>query len=326
MSREVRCSICGGKAVAVIHYARLRLCRKHFMEFIERKVERAIRRYRLISNGQRVLAAVSGGKDSSTLLAVLSKLSSKLGFEVIALHINLGIGEYSEKSLRFVRDLARVLGARLVVIDVKEAIGYSIPELAARLRRPICSVCGLVKRYVINAAAIEARADVVALGHNLDDLVAYVLKEFLSQNLQQITKLGPKTESIDGLAVGRVRPLYEVLEKESLIYALVSKVPFIPDECPHVRLSALEFKIKDLMNKLDSEFPGIKISLARRLAKNLGYYPTPEQEVRKCDACRLLASTDLCSFCKATKRVAGSPKGADVREYIRGKLKEAGIL
>ncbi len=326
MSQGARCSICGRKAVAVIHYARLRLCREHFIEFIERKVERAIKRYGLIGKGQRVLAAVSGGKDSSTLLTVLSKLSTRLGFEVAALHINLGIGEYSEKSLNYVRRLANDLGVKLVVVSIKEITGYSVPELAAKLRRPTCSVCGLVKRYIINAAAVEAHADVVALGHNLDDLVAYILKEFLSQNLPQIKKLGPKTEGIGDLAVGRVRPLYEVLEKESLIYALVTKISFIPDECPHVRLSALEFKIKDLMNKLDLEFPGIKISLARRLAKNLKYYPAPEQEVRKCSACGLLASTEVCSFCRATERATGSPKGAAAREYVRAKLKEACLL
>ena len=325
LPQVVRCSICGDRAVASLPYARLVLCGKHFTEYIERKVVRTVRRYKLINNGWRVLVAVSGGKDSSTLLTLLTKLAGDLDFNILATHINLGIPGYSDKCLSTVRKLTELLDVKLLVVDVKEVIGHTIPELAVRLRRPTCSVCGTVKRYMLNAVAVEYRADALALGHNLDDLAVYVLKEFLNQNLGQVPKLGPRTESISDLAVGRVRPLYEVLEKESLIYALVNKVPFLPDECPHVRSDSLEFILKKELNELESRFPSIKISFIRRLAKNLNTYPRLQQKLTRCSACGLIASDELCSFCKMTKRVTGVPQGSAVRKYVRAKLRSLGL-
>lgn len=324
MSPVVRCDFCSGKAVAIIPYARLKLCSRHLVEYIERKVERAIKRYRLIEKGWHVLVAISGGKDSSTLLRILVKLSKKQGFSVTALYVDLGIPVYSEKCREVVVKLTEQVNVPLIIVDVKEALGYGVPELARRTRRPVCSVCGVVKRYIINATAIELNAHVIALGHNLDDLVAYTLKEFINQNLGQISKLGPKTDTIPGIAVGRIRPLYEVYEKESLLYILATKTPFLPDECPHVRRDSLEFVLKEQLNQLETRFPGIKMGLARRLAKNIDKYPQPQQKLAECKVCGLIASGELCSLCKITKQAIGVPGGSKLREYIRSKLGELG--
>lgn len=318
----VKCNLCNEKAIAIIPYARLRLCRKHLMEYVERKVERALKRYKLVNKGWHVIVAVSGGKDSSTLLRILSKLSKKYMFKLTALYIDLGIRVYSDKSKRAVVKLVEQTGTPLIVVNVKEALGYSVPELAWKTRRPVCSVCGVVKRYILNAVAIELEAHAIALGHNLDDLIAYALKEFINQNLDQISKLGPKTETIDKLAVGRIRPLYEVYERESLLYVLASKTPFLPDECPHVRRDSLEFMLKEQLNKLEEKFPGIKMSLARRLALNIDKYPQLQQELSKCKACELIASGQLCSLCKLTKQAIGEPMGLKLRAYIREKINE----
>ncbi len=325
MPQVVKCSICGGKAVAIIHYARLRLCRKHFLEFVEKKVERTIKRYRLIGEGDRVVVAVSGGKDSSTLATILSKLSSKLGFKLYFLYIDLGINVYSEENKRKVIELSRKTGIPLIIVNVRELLSVSVPELALRIRRPVCSVCGVVKRYIMNAVAVELKANALAMGHNLDDMAAYILKEFFNQNLNQISKLGPKTETIEGLAVGRIRPLYEVYERESLLYALLSGTPFLPDECPHVRRGTMEFKLKELLDGLEESFPGVKIGFMRRIARNVDSYPKLSQKLTRCKACGLIASGELCSFCKMTKQVLGEPLGAKVREYVRRKIVELGL-
>ena len=325
LHQGVKCSICGEKAVAIIRYARLRLCKRHFLEFVERKVERAIRRYGLVGRGDRVVVAVSGGKDSSTLASILAKLSGKLGYKLYLLYIDLGIPVYSKANREKVIELSKTINKPLIVVDVKEVLGLTVPELAFKVRRPVCSVCGVVKRYIMNAVAVELKASALAMGHNLDDLAAYVLKEFFNQNLEQISKLGPRTESVEGLAVGRIRPLYEVYERESLLYVLLSRIPFLPDECPHVRRGTMEFKIKELLDSLEESFPGIKIGLMRRLAKNLESYPKPSQKLSRCKACGLIASGELCSFCKITKQALGEPMGARVREYIRRKILELGL-
>lgn len=321
-----KCSVCGKPAVAYIRYQRRYLCQVHLLEHVENKIRRAILRYKMIRPGYRVLVPVSGGKDSATTLSVLSKLSKELGFHVVAMHIDLGIGEYSRKSLKASREAASKLGVPLIIVSVKDITGYTIPELAKLTRRPVCSVCGLVKRYLINAVAVEIGADAVALGHNADDLTVYSMKSFMTQDLASVAKLGPKTDSIPGLAVGRVRPLYEVYEKESFLYALLSGTPFLHDECPNVDFNSLENRLKVHINSLEEEKPGLKIMMLRNMAKRIKDYPKPPAQLSRCRHCGLLSSGDECSFCKLTRRVTGHPLGPRAREIIRRLVAEAGVV
>ncbi|MEB3780906.1 MAG: adenine nucleotide alpha hydrolase family protein [Desulfurococcales archaeon] len=318
-----KCSICGRDAVAYIRYQRRYLCREHYIEFVENKVRRSIKRYKLLSKGSKVLVSVSGGKDSAALLMALSRLSKEYQLKLYALHINLGIGEYSEKSLRASTEAAKMLRIPLIILNVKDLIGYTIPELARRLRRPVCSVCGLVKRYLINAVAVELGADAVALGHNADDLAVYSMKSFITQDLEYLDKLGPKTENIQGIAVGRIRPLYEVYEKESFLYAFLLGVPFIHDECPHVNHESLEQILKVKLNEVEEKKPGMKIMMLRNMAKRIRDLPRREYRVQSCRYCGLLSSTEVCSFCRMTARIHGEPLGPIVRSRVRELVKES---
>ncbi|WFO75177.1 adenine nucleotide alpha hydrolase family protein [Desulfurococcaceae archaeon MEX13E-LK6-19] len=312
-----KCSFCGEEAAIRIEYARLNLCKKHYIEFIERKVLRSIKRYNLFKPGDHVLVAVSGGKDSSTALALLAKIAKEMNLDITALHINLGINAYSEECVDKVKKLVEEHNVKLYVISLKDLLGLGIPEIARKARRPPCSVCGIIKRYLINAFAIEIGADVVVTGHNLDDMMAYAFKEFIGQNLEAIRKLSPKTETIKNLVVGRARILYDVYEDEVLRYALYTGLPFVSSKCPFALRESLELDLKKLINELEERYPSTKIGFIRRLAKNIEKYPETRNEYKKCTICGLVSSGNECSFCKLTRRVFGEPKGPYVRRKIR---------
>ncbi len=314
----LRCSLCGEPAVTVVRYAKLRLCKKHFVEFIKRRVAKAIERYTLIRSGWRVLIAVSGGKDSSVVLQILSDMSKQLGFEVIAVHIDLGIGEYSRKAREVVEKLCRSLGVPLVVLELRDLVGASLPELAVRSRRPTCSVCGLVKRYLINSVALELKADVVALGHHMDDLLPYVVKNFILQNLGEIGKLGPRTESGEGL-VGRIRPLYEVSEREVALYARIQGLPAVEESCPYtVRGGSVEEEVRRFLNSIEERSPGTKIAFARAIARKVSFYRSKlGGQIGRCRYCGTPTSSDICAFCRLTERSLGRPMGPTVRGRIK---------
>lgn len=311
-----RCSICGKPAVAYVEYQRKYYCRDHFIEFIEGKVRRTIKRYRMINKGDRIVATISGGKDSATLLSILVKLGEELRFEVIGLHIDLGIGDYSGESREKAEELAKLLGVPLIIFDVSKELGYSVPEIAMRLRRPTCSVCGIIKRYLYNAFGVELRAK-VATGHNADDIMSYALKNFLFQELEQIGKLAPVQEGIPGLAATRIRPLYSVYEKESFLYSLLKRLPFVERECPHARLNSLEFKLKDIINRLEDEWPTLKSGFLSMLAKRSKDYPVKAEKAVPCNVCGLLSSSGRCSFCRLTEKLNGVPMGGVVRRRVR---------
>ena len=249
----------------------------------------------------------------------MNRLRGVVNFKLVALHINLGIDTYSKISEEIVRSVCRSLGINLVVVNIKELIGFSIPEMAKKVHRSVCSICGLVKRYVMNASAIELGADSIATGHNMDDLIANIVKEFLNMNIEGLVKLVPRTESIDGIAIGRIRPFYETSEMECLLYSLLNELPFIRFSCPYIDLSGIDRLIKKYINDLDYRHPGIKVSFIRKFVKNIPLLSShvSKAKIMKCDSCGLISQGDECSFCKLTRRLVGKPLGFEIRRYLR---------
>ncbi len=317
-SEEVlKCSLCSEPAITNIRYAKLRLCKKHFIEYIQNKVFKTIKRYELIKNGWRVLVAVSGGRDSIALLHILSVISKQLDFNVLALHLDLGITDYSRMAREVVESFCRSLEVPLIVVDLKELLGVRLPDLVIRSRRPACSLCGLLKRYLINVVGIESKVNVVVLGHHLDDLLTYVMKNFLLQKLNDISKLGPKTES-EGPLVGRVRPLYEVSGNETSLYVSIQGLPVVDGVCPYKVVGSIEGEVRKFLDSIEGRNPGIKIALARGIAKNIEFYKVGlRSNVGTCRYCGMPTSGDVCAFCKLTEKVLGSSMGPIVRSKIK---------
>jgi len=315
-SREVTCSKCGNKAVTQIKYAKLNLCKDHFLDYILNRIEKSIVKYDMIKPGSKILAAVSGGKDSSTMLLTLSKLKSKLKFDLIALHIDLGISEYSNETKSFAEKVCKMSDTRYTIIKLEDLIGLNISNLSRKLHRPPCSVCGAIKRYLLNLAGVEANVEAVALGHHLDDLTTYIIKNFLLQKLEDIRKLGPKTESHHKFLVSRIRPLCEVYEKEIALYAIFTGIPYQTVECPH-RSMGIEDKIKAFLNNIEEDSPGFKIAFLRSIAKNTSKYPLTNSKVRQCEICGMPSQSNICSFCKMMHKALGKSIGLEVRNRVK---------
>jgi uncharacterized protein (TIGR00269 family) len=318
------CSICGRPSVAYVKASKMHLCENHFIEYFERRVARLLRRVRL-KRSAKLLLALSGGKDSSALAEVLARLKDDFSYEILGVHIDLGIGSYSKASRAAAEEEARKIGVPLLLIDLREVLGAGIPELARLSRRPPCSVCGLVKRYVLNAAAIEWEADYVVTGHNGDDIIAYALKAFINQDLESISKLGPVTDTIRGLAVGRLRPLYMFTEKETFIYALLRRAKFTLEECPNLNRRQMEVRLKVWVSRVEDDMPGVKQQLLGNLSRRYTDYPRPKGSLERCPVCGLISSGGECSFCRLTRKALGEPMGPRVRAYIRERLGELGL-
>ncbi|MEM4035694.1 MAG: tRNA 2-thiocytidine biosynthesis TtcA family protein [Fervidicoccaceae archaeon] len=310
------CSVCGSAAVAVDDASREALCAQHYVERVQRRIEKIVRR--AIGAGrrrERVLVAVSGGKDSAVAAHALASLSDKLGLEVSLIHLELGIGGYSEACAGAARQLGRLLGLETVVARARELLrGLGVPELSRAAKRPTCSVCGLLKRYLLNAAALAGGFDYVATGHNADDVVAYYLKGLFVGGSEYSEKLRPASPPALG-AAGRLRPLFEVSEHESRTYALLTGLPVVWEECPLKPLDSVEQLIKEFVSRIEERAPGSRARLLRRLSG-----PIEERaklEASTCSTCGSLSSSRECSFCRLTRRALGEPLGASVREALR---------
>mgnify|MGYP000167908763 CR=1 FL=1 len=311
-----RCSKCGSPAAVELRYANLRLCPAHFSEFFVRRVARTIKRYRMLRRGDRVLVAVSGGKDSMVLLDVLSKLASDAEVSLVGAVIDLGIRGYSSDAVRCAVRGFEERGVEYVVVNLKREYGFSLDDARRaerRLRRRVCSVCGVVKRYVLNDVALKLGASKVATGHNLDDVAQYVLTGVLSGDYEQLARIYPvSTSEVEGL-VTRVKPLAETPEEDVLAYAELNSIDFLRSKCPYsAEASGLE--LKRLIAELDARHPGIKVSMVRNFFKRLQpilaeRYLSGGPRLRRCEACGMPTTSRLCSFCRIRRALSHEGEG-----------------
>jgi uncharacterized protein (TIGR00269 family) len=314
---RVKCKKCEREAVVRVPYAKLNLCSEHYVEYFERRVLGAINRYKMLRNARRVLVAVSGGKDSLTVLRVLAKYKEILGVELCGLHLDLGINGYSEESKRVVLESCRENNVECYIISLRELIDYTLPEVVEKTKRPPCSVCGLFKRYILNAAALNWGFDVVVTGHHMDDVLVFRLKEMLTGHREsEALKLAPITPGISGIYATRARPLYETYEWEIKLYSEITGLKHVETLCPFKYRDIISSSIAEMLDKVEREAPGFKIALARRLAKK-SPRETAIGEITPCQYCSMPSSTGICSMCKLTMRTHGKPMGPYVREKLR---------
>ncbi|NLD43427.1 MAG: adenine nucleotide alpha hydrolase family protein [Chloroflexi bacterium] len=299
----MKCDICGRVAVMAMPQHRLQLCEEHYVAWVSRMVQRAIDRYGLFTREESILVAVSGGKDSLALWEILIDL----GYRAEGLYIHLGIAHegYSDLSEAKVRAFAEQHGgAPYQVVNVADTYGLGIPALARRNRvsRP-CSVCGTIKRHVMNRVAYEGGFAVVATGHNLDDEAATLLQNTLSWQEGYLRRQAPLLPADPAGLVRKVKPLYLLYEREMAGYALVRGVDYIEDECP-LSVGAKTILYKETLNTLEARSPGAKrrfyMEFLQAKARGLfGEEVAHVRPLRPCARCGQPTTAEaLCSFCR----------------------------
>ena len=311
----MKCKKCNTKAVIGLPRHNAAFCKLCFNEFVHDQVARAIKSERMFGPQDRILVAVSGGKDSLAIWDILLKL----GYHADALYVDLGIGTYStksrEKAERFAETVGKPCGATLLIHTVQEEEGAGIRELADLIHRPTCSACGTIKRYQFNREAVERDYDALATGHNLDDEAARLLGNVLHWQEEYLDKQGPSLPaSVEGFAK-KVKPLYRLAEREIAAYAVLNRIDYIVDECPMAKGSKM-LLYKEVLNRLETESPGTKQAFYWGfLEKQAKAQPTSASMAEKdqatlhpCATCGQPTTAEICSYCKMMARAkAGTP-------------------
>jgi uncharacterized protein (TIGR00269 family) len=307
----MKCRKCGGRGVINLRHHKLILCKEDFLEWMPEQVQRAIEKYHMFTPLERVLVAVSGGKDSLSLWDILTRL----GYPADGLYIGLGIDggvRYSEESLRLTEQFAQARGLQLHTVKMSEKYGLTVPEIAQRTHhgptRP-CSVCGRIKRHIMNQRAREGGYDVLVTGHNLDDEAAVLFGNTLNWAAGYLVRQGPVLEANIPGVVRKVKPLCRIYEREMAAYALLSGIEYIYDECPFA-VGATSIYYKELLNRLEADHPGAKLNfyLTFLKAKKAGLFSAiadqGRQNLHPCPTCGQPTSVDgECAFCSMMDKV-----------------------
>ncbi|MGQ0520306.1 MAG: ATP-binding protein [Actinomycetota bacterium] len=302
----MKCRRCRAPAVIELRRHNAGFCADCFLHHCREQVRRAIEEHRMIAPDERVLVAVSGGKDSLALWDILVEL----GYRVDGLYLGLGIGEYSTESGRFARDFAARRQVRLVEIDLPGDLGFDIPTGARAARRVPCSACGLSKRHLFNQAAVDGHYDVVATGHNLDDEAAVLFGNVLRWKTEYLGRQLPVLPAGNGF-VRKVKPLVRLGEREMAAYCVLRGIDYIVEECPMAEGNR-HLGYKEALNAIEERSPGTKAAFYFEFLDKASHLFTPRAEAEqadlgRCSSCGAATPGDVCAFCKLRARATAAP-------------------
>ncbi len=301
----MKCRSCRGPAVIDVARHNAAFCRDCFLRHCREQVARTIDAYEMIAPGDRVLVAVSGGKDSLALWDLLLDL----GYDVDGLYVGLGIGDYSDASGDKVRAYAAGRGATLREVDLPGDHGFDIPTGSAAARRTPCSACGLSKRHLFNAAALDGGYEVLATGHNLDDEAAVLFGNVLRWDLAYLGRQLPVLPATDGFA-RKVKPLVRLTERDMAAYCVLQGIDYVVEECP-MSAGNRHLRYKDALNDIEVRSPGSKAAFyfgfLDRLAPLVAASAEEEREgIHACPSCGSPTVTETCAFCRLAARAVAA--------------------
>ena len=292
----MKCTRCRARAEVQLRAHNAAYCRECFLLVFRRQVERAIERERMFTHEERLLIAVSGGKDSLALWDVLADL----GYQTTGLYLGLGIGTYSELSHAKATAFAERRGLPLRVIALEEEEGgIGVPTIAQATRRVPCSACGTLKRHYFDRAAIEGGFDVLVTGHNLDDEAARLMGNVLRWQHDHLARQRPVLPSTHPRFVRKVKPLYLTSEYETAIYAFMRGIDYIVDECPNA-VGATQLVYKDALNRLEAASPGTKLAFVKDFLRvgQPAFAKVERTDPNDCERCGMPAYGSLCARCR----------------------------
>jgi tRNA-5-methyluridine54 2-sulfurtransferase len=302
---RMKCRRCKAPAVVEVRRHNAAFCRDCFLRHVREQVKRAIDAYDMFESSDRILVAVSGGKDSLALWDVLLEL----GYRADGLYLGLGIGEYSSRSHDVARVFAQEREAQIVEVDLARDYGFDIPTAGRKGSRSTCAVCGLSKRYVFNRVARDHGYDVIATGHNLDDEAATLLGNTLRWQTDYIARQFPVLPAEEGFA-RKVKPLYRLSELETAAFAFLRGIDYVVEECPLVGGNT-QLRYKDAMNQLESSSPGAKAQFFLGYLERAAplFAALDQVELVACERCGEPTTGRFCAFCRAQAQILGERLG-----------------
>ncbi len=298
-----KCRTCRGPAIIDLPRHNANFCAEHFIELCRRQVTKAIEHFDMLAKDDRILVAVSGGKDS---LAVWDLLS-ELGYKADGLYVGLGIGDYSDISGEYARAFAAERGLKLIEVSLRDEYGYDIPTAAKATRRVPCSACGLSKRHLFDKAALDGGYTVLVTGHNLDDEAAVLLGNTLRWDIDYLARQLPVLPARDGFPK-KVKPLVRLSEREMAAWCIVRGIDYQVEECP-IALGNKHLAYKSALNVIETESPGSKAAFYLNFIENMapllvGHSAAAIDGLNQCASCGAPTTGDVCAFCRLQEKAS----------------------
>jgi tRNA 2-thiocytidine biosynthesis protein TtcA len=232
--------------------------RDHLERRLARDLARAIGDFDLLKDGDRVMVAISGGKDSYTMLHLLRRFqrSAPIRIELVAVNIDQGHPGYPVETLRSWLEREEY-PHRIVAEDTYSVVKAKIPE-----GKTYCSLCSRLRRGILYSLAQELGCTKIALGHHRDDALATLMLNLVFAG--QLKAMPPKLLSDDGANVV-IRPLIFAAEAQIARFAALAGFPILPCDLCGSQENLQRKQMQRLLEEMERTNPGTKTSMLAAL-------------------------------------------------------------
>lgn len=262
----------------------------------------------MLKPDDKIMVAVSGGKDSVTLLYILNKIEKSFPkAKLYAVTVDEGIRGYRDEALKVAEETCRELDIGHIIVSFKEMYGYKLDEIVKITGKGLapCSYCGVLRRRALNIAAREYNADKLSTAHNLDDETQTMLLNILHGDVPRISRVKPIQDVLHPKLIQRIKPLCEVPERDIALYAYISGIRFQNIPCPYVEY-ALRSDIRTILNRLEEKHPGIKFTIFRSMEKVRSAFSgiSGNSKIQECKICGEPTVGKVCQSCQMLQKIS----------------------
>ena len=283
----------------------------YFEKSIEKAINKTISKYKMLKHHDKIVVALSGGKDSITLLYNLKKTQEKLyrSNPLIALTIDEGIKGYRDKSVKLAIDFCKNFGIEHEIISVKDKIGKTLDEIVnikkkSEKSKYACNYCATIRRRLLNDGAKELGGTVLATGHNLTDIAETFLMNILHKRLNLISNqyiFKKEDLTVSKYFIKKIMPLFRIPEEEIFLYVNTKNFNYYPSHCPYRESDPiLRKRVLDFIQKCKKFSPEIEFNLLNGFLElsEILYEHHNKQFSNFCQQCGYpCGTTNLCSYC-----------------------------
>lgn len=265
---------------------------------IEQKAKQTISQMKLNKKdkNEKILVALSGGKDST----VVAYLLHKFGYNIEGFHIDLKMGKYSENCLNAVEKLCKDLKIKLYVYDIRKEMGNSMCNIRLSVQSQSkntiknCAICGVIKKWILNKEARRLNAKYIATGHHLDDESQTFLLNILKGSPELSANSGIISKNIsDKKFIPRIKPLFYIPESEIKKYSLKMKLPVVYEKCP-CAIDSYRIQVREFMRTLSDKQ---KENLMKNAEQIIEKIEKDDKELRYCEICGEPCRGRICKMC-----------------------------
>jgi uncharacterized protein (TIGR00269 family) len=354
MTQPTPCSQCGNHPGIILReYSGRIVCKGCFNREIENQVRREMARSRMLGPEDKLAFALSGGKDSVALMRIVSKIDAGLldqqrarGLAPVAITIDEGIHDYREESIAIAAGECERLGIQHVVFSFQQEFGHSLDEMVAlagtgeifqdlqekhpsgqlknayKIIAKPCSICGVLRRRVLNDVAAGLGATKLATGHHLNDEIETFLINLFKGDVNRMSRVASTTSDDEdsGPFVKKIKPLQSIMQKDIVLYMYYTGGEFQDMPCPYAVDNVFRGEARHMIASLEGQHPGTLYNI-RKVMETV--YPllarSPEMSsLSTCPSCGSLKSKDLatCMPCFYVQRTCRKEYAQAMQDFL----------